>query len=291
MAKQRVGYVGLGFMGAPMARRLLAAGHEVVVFNRSRAKLEPLLAAGAVEAKSPAEVMRACEASFLCVTDTAAVREAALGPEGLLAGGEAGKLAIDMSTIEPQAAREVAGRFREQGMGWLDAPVSGGPVGAENGTLAIMVGGEAADFARAEPLFRHLGRATLVGPSGAGQTTKLINQCVVGCQIMLMAEICSFARAAGVDPAKLPEALKGGRGDSLVMQQFLPRMAAGDMTPTAQVLTMVKDLNMALAAATATLTPMPITGLIAQLQHLVVAHGHGEEDPAAAIKLYGEGKR
>lgn len=291
MAKQRVGYVGLGFMGAPMARRLLAAGHEVVVFNRSRGKLEPLLAAGAVEAKSPAEVMRACEASFLCVTNTAAVREAALGPDGLLAGGGAGKLAIDMSTIEPQAAREVAARFREKGMGWLDAPVSGGPIGAENGTLAIMVGGEAADFARGEPLFRQLGRATLVGPSGAGQTAKLINQCVVGCQIMLMAEICSFARAAGVDPAKLPEALKGGRADSLVMQQFLPRMAAGDMTPTAQVLTMVKDLNMALAAATATLTPMPITGLIAQLQHLVVAHGHGAEDPAAAIKLYGEAKR
>jgi 3-hydroxyisobutyrate dehydrogenase len=290
MAKQRVGYVGVGFMGGPMARRLLAAGYEVVVYNRSRPKLEPVLAAGAVEAASPAEVARECEVTFLCVTNADAVREAALGADGLLAGGSAGKLAIDMSSIEPQAARELAQRFREEkGMGWLDAPVSGGPVGAENGTLAIMVGGVEADFARARPHLAELGRATLVGPSGAGQTAKLINQCVVGCQIMMMAEICAFARAAGVDPAKLPEALKGGRADSLVMQQFLPRMASGDLTPTAQVLTMVKDVNMALAQAAKTLTPMPITALIAQLQHFVVAHGHGAEDPAAVVKLYSEG--
>ena len=290
MAKQRVGYVGVGWMGGPMARRLLAAGYEVIVYNRSRPKLEPVLAAGAVEARSPAEVARACDVTFVCVTNTEAVREAAVGSDGLLAGGAAGKLVIDMSSIEPEAARELAARFRaDKGMGWLDAPVSGGPIGAENGTLAIMVGGEVADFARAKPHLAHLGRATLVGPNGAGQTAKLINQAVVGCQIMMMAEICKFARDAGVDPLKLPEALKGGRADSLVMQQFLPRMATGDLTPTAQVMTMVKDLNMVLAAARKTLTPMPITALIAQLQHFLVVHGHGAEDPAAMVKLYSEG--
>lgn len=289
MAKERLGYVGVGWMGGPMARRLLAAGYEVIVYNRSRPKLEPVLAAGAVEAKSPAEVARACDLTFLCVTNTDAVRQAAAGADGLFAGAAAGKLFVDMSSIEPPAAREFAAQARDAGAGWLDAPVSGGPVGAENGTLAIMVGGEEADFARAAPYFRHLGRATLVGPSGAGQTAKLINQAVVGCQIMMMAEICKFARDAGVDPLKLPEALKGGRADSLVLQQFLPRMATGDLTPTAQVMTMVKDLNMVLAAASKTLTPMPITALIAQLQHFLVVHGHGAEDPAAMVKLYSEG--
>lgn len=290
MAKESVGFIGVGWMGGPMARRLLAAGYQVVAHNRSRGKLEPVLAAGAVEASSPAEAARRCDVVFACVTNTDAVREAVFGPGGVAEAAGPGKLLIDMSSIWPEASREMAARLRrETGMGWLDAPVSGGPPAAEAGTLAIMVGGAEADFARAQPYFAHLGRATLVGPSGAGQTTKLINQAVVGCQIMMMAEVCRFARDAGVDPLKIPEALKGGRADSLVMQHFLPRMAAGDMTPTAQVMTMVKDLNMVLAAAQKSLTPMPLTALVAQLQHFLVTHGHGAEDPAAMVKLYAQG--
>lgn len=291
MAKERVGYVGVGWMGGPMARRLLGAGYEVIVHNRSRPKLEPVLKAGAVEAKSPAEVVRQCEVTFTCVTNTDAVREAVFGPGGVAEAAGAGKLLIDMSSIWPETSRELSTRLREEtGMGWLDSPVSGGPPAAEAGTLAIMVGGRQADFERAKPYYAPLGRATLVGPSGAGQTAKLINQAVVGSQIMMMAEICKFARDQGVDPLKLPEALKGGRADSLVMQHFLPRMATGDLTPTAQVMTMVKDVNMVLEAARATLTPMPITALVAQLQHFLVVHGHGTEDPAAMYKLYKEGE-
>lgn len=291
MAKERIAFIGVGWMGGPMARRLLAAGYEVIAHNRSRPKLEAVLAAGAKEAASPAAAARQADvAVFTCVTNTDAVREAVFGPGGVAEGAAPGKLLIDMSSIWPEASREMAERLRaETGMGWLDSPVSGGPPGAEAGTLAIMVGGTEADFARAQPYYAHLGRATLVGPNGAGQTAKLINQAVVGCQIMMMAEVCRFARDAGVDPLKLPEALKGGRADSLVLQHFLPRMATGDMTPTAQVMTMVKDLNMVLEAARKTLTPMPLTALVAQLQHFLVTHGHGAEDPAAMVKLYSEG--
>jgi 3-hydroxyisobutyrate dehydrogenase len=290
VAKQRVGYVGVGWMGGPMARRLLGAGYEAIVYNRSRPKLEPVLKAGAVEAGSPAEVARRCDIVFTCVTDTDAVREAVFGPGGIAEAAGPGKLLIDMSSIWPETSRELAARLREaSGMGWLDSPVSGGPPAAEAGTLAIMVGGSPDDFERARPYYAPLGRATLVGPSGAGQTAKLINQAVVGSQIMMMAEICKFARDHGVDPLKLPEALKGGRADSLVMQHFLPRMATGDLTPTAQVLTMVKDLNMVLDAARQTLTPMPVTALVAQLQHFLVVHGHATEDPTAMYKLYKEG--
>src|SRR5262249_36189920 len=204
---ESLGYLGLGLMGAPMTRRLLKAGYEVRVWNRSTDKATALVEAGAKRAASPRDVAAGASVIFMCVTDTAAVEEVAFGPDGLAAAHGAGKLVVDFSSIHPDAARVVAARLKAaNGMGWIDAPVSGGTKGAEEGTLAVMAGGDAADVERVRPYVLAMARRlTHMGPTGAGQITKLCNQVIAGCAMTVLAEATRLAANAGIDAGRLPE--------------------------------------------------------------------------------------
>lgn len=288
--KPALGYIGIGFMGKPMALRLLDAGYRVTIWGRSAEKLAPVAAAGAEVAASPADVARASDILFTCVSDTEAVEAVVFGDNGIAMGAAAGKILVDMSSIRPDAARDMAARLREEtGMGWIDAPVSGGVPGAEQGTLAVMAGGSEADFETARPVVEHLaGRFTLMGPNGAGQATKLVNQVIVGCTVAVLAEATKLAQDAGIDATRIPQALAGGRADSLTLQQFLPKMATGNFAPESHIRTMLKDLNAVQQQARSTDTPMPMTAMAAELHRLMAARGHGEADGTALMKLYRE---
>ncbi len=283
-------FIGTGLMGAPMALRLIDAGHKLAVWNRSRDKLAPLLARGAVAEASPAAAASGAEMVMLCLTDTAAVEEVVFGPEGVAAGIGRGRTVIDFSSIRPEATRRFAERLkRERGAGWIDAPVSGGVPGAERGTLAIMAGGESSDIERARPLVAPLcSRFTHMGPSGAGQTTKLCNQVIVGCNLVVIAEAIKLAQSAGVDATRLPECLKGGFADSLPLQIFGARMASGRYDPplgASEIL--LKDLDTACDLARQTVTALPMASLASAFFRLLKARGGGKLDPAALISLLG----
>ena len=281
-----LGYIGLGLMGGPMTRRLLAAGQQVTVWNRSAEKVEAAVKLGARRAGSPAEVAEAAEIVFLNLTDTAAVEAVVFGPDGLASVPGDRKLVVDFSSIRPDATVEIARRLEAQnGMRWVDAPVSGGTRGAEEGSLAIMAGGDAADVERARPYIMAMAaRLTHMGPLGAGQTTKLCNQIIVGCTMTVLAEATRLASNAGIDPARLPEALAGGFADSKPLQLFVPRMAAGiHDPPLGHAYTMLKDLDTVLDVARETGTPAPMAGLAAQIFRLLTA-ARGEK--ADALELY-----
>ncbi len=287
---ERLGYIGIGLMGAPMARRLAQAGYGVTIWGRDPAKLAPILAAGATSAASAADVARGADILFTCLSDTDAVEAVVFGADGVAQGAGPGKVLVDMSSIRPDAASHMAARLRgETGMGWIDAPVSGGVAGAESGTLTVMAGGIEADFERVRPVVAHLAqRFTLMGPNGAGQATKLINQILVGCAVAVLAEAASLAMRAGIDAARIPEALAGGRADSLPLQQFFPKMVAGDFFVESHIRTMLKDLDTAQALARETATAMPMTAMAAELHRLMVQRGFGDDDGTALAKLYGE---
>ena len=216
-----VGFIGTGTMGAPMVRQLLAAGHRTLVWNRTPGKLEALVQAGAEPARSPAELARAIRLVILCVTDTAAVETVVFNEQGVASGGGPDKILVDHSSISPAATRAMAERLgRETGMRWIDAPVSGGVPGIESRTLVIMAGGDERDVAEAQPaLAAYAGRVTRMGPVGAGQTTKLVNQVLVGTGFVAVAEAFRLARDAGVDTALIPACLAGGRADSRLLQE------------------------------------------------------------------------
>ncbi len=289
----RLGFIGVGLMGRPMSLRLLAAGYALTVWNRSRDKLAPLTAKGAQAADSPAGVAAAADIILMCVTDQHAAEKVLFGPDGIAAGGAAGKLVVDFSSIAPASARAFAARLeRECGMGLVDAPVSGGTVGAEQGTLAIMAGGKPEHIERARPVVAHLAqRFTRMGDAGAGQVTKLCNQVIVGCLFPVIAEAVRLAEAAGVDATALPHALKGGFADSLPLQVFGARMAARQFEPPlGAVAIMLKDLENAAAVATEKSVPLPIARTAAELYRLLVAQGRGEHEPSALIDLLA-GKR
>lgn len=284
---ERVGYIGVGLMGRPMVMRLLKAGLPVTVWGRNPQKLQDVAAAGATVADSPSAVAQDSDVIVLCVSDTAAVQAVVDGDHGLAKGLDAGKIVVDMSTIDAAVTRRLAERLRaESGAGWIDAPVSGGPPGAAAGTLAVMAGGDPAEFERSRSVVSHLaGRYTLMGPVGAGQTTKMINQVIVGGCKAVIAEAVQLAINAGIDPLRLPEAFEGGRADSSLLRQSVPKMASGDFTPTGHLRTIMKDLNMVLDLARATGTPMPMTSLAAELHRMMVAHGHAEADTTSVIAL------
>lgn len=288
-----LGYIGLGLMGGPMALRLAAAGYPLHVWNRSPDKLTALTDAGAQAASSLRAVAANSDIVFTCLTNTDAVEAVVFGPDGIAGAATAGKTLVDFSSMRPDKAREFADRLRaETGMGWIDAPVSGGVPGATNGTLTVMAGGQEADFKRVGPVLAHLaGRVTLMGANGAGQTTKLINQMIVGTGLALMAECCQFAEDAGIDPAKLPAALAGGRADSPILQQFLPRMAARDRDVQGRIEIMVKDLNTVMDTARDLGSSLPLTGLAAEIHKLLVKRGLGDADNIATVDLYAPGDR
>lgn len=285
---ERLGYLGLGLMGTPMTRRLLKAGHQVVVWNRSEGKVAPLLAAGARRAATPRDMLTNADIVFMCVTDAAAVEEVIFGPEGLAAASGAGRLVVDFSSIHPDAARDLAARLKDaNGAGWIDAPVSGGTKGAEEGTLAIMAGGEAADIERARPYVLHMARRfTHMGPIGAGQTTKLCNQVIVGCAMAVLAEATRLASNAGIDAGRLPEALAGGFADSIPLQLFVPRMVQGiHSPPLGHIATMLKDLDTVADVAQATSTPVPMATLAGQIFRLAKAARGADADALEIYKL------
>jgi 3-hydroxyisobutyrate dehydrogenase len=283
----RLGFIGIGLMGRPMTLRLLAAGHEVAVWNRSRDKLAPVVEKGARPADSPAAVARAAEIVMTCVTDQHAVQEVLFSHDGVVDGAGKGKLVVDFSSIAPAAARDFASRLEQKGIGLVDAPVSGGVAGAKEGTLAIMAGGKAEHIERVRPVVMHLAqRFTRMGDSGAGQTTKLCNQIIVGSLIAVIAEAVRLAEAAGVDARMLPQALKGGFADSAPLQVFGARMAARTFEPSlGAVSIMLKDLENAAAVAKEKTVPLPMARTAAELYRLLTAQGKGEKEISTIIEL------
>ena len=285
---ERLGYLGLGLMGTPMSRRLLKAGYQISVWNRSEGKIAPLVEAGAIRAATPRDVMANSDIVFMCVTDAAAVEEVIFGSDGLAAAPGAGKLVVDFSSIHPDAARDLATRLRAaNGAGWIDAPVSGGTKGAEEGTLAIMAGGTAADVKRAQPYVLAMARRfTHMGPTGAGQTTKLCNQVIVGCAMAVLAEATRLAVNAGIDANRLPEALAGGFADSIPLQLFVPRMVQGiHSPPLGHIATMLKDLDTVADVAQTTSTPVPMASLAGQIFRLAKAARGADADALEIYKL------
>jgi 3-hydroxyisobutyrate dehydrogenase len=285
----KLGYIGVGLMGKPMVLRLLAAGHEVTVWNRSRDKLKPVLEKGAKAADSPAAVARAAEIVMMCVTDQKAAEQVLFSPEGVAASGKKDLLVVDFSSIAPASAREFAKKLNQSRMFIVDAPVSGGVPGAEKGTLAIMAGGRAEDVERARPVVMQLAqRFTRMGDAGAGQVTKLCNQIIVGSLFPVIAEAIRLAEAAGVDATRLPEALKGGFADSLPLQIFGARMASRTFEPALGANDiMLKDLENAAAVAREFGVPLPMARTAAELYRLLAAQGRGEQEPSVLVDLLG----
>jgi len=272
----RVGVVGTGIMGAPMARNLLRAGHAVTVHNRSPGRVAPLVEAGATAAASPRDVARGVEAVVVSVPDTPDVEAVVAGPDGILAGARAGLLVVDTSTIAPRAARMLAERAAAGGVAMLDAPVSGGEQGAIAGTLSIMVGGERAAFEQAAPIFAAIGRtATYMGGPGQGQMTKLVNQVVGAATLAAVAEGVLLGARAGLEPAALIEAIGGGAATSWMWTHLGPRMQRRDFAPGFMVRLQQKDLRLALAAAAEAGAPVPLTTLVHELFAAVEVRGGG----------------
>jgi 3-hydroxyisobutyrate dehydrogenase len=283
-----LGYLGLGMMGIPMAQRLVQAGFEVTVWNRSANKAKTLVEAGAKLAADPRSVAESASIIFMCVTDAGAVEDVVFGTNGLVSVSGAGKLVVDFSSIHPDAARDIATRLKAaNGMGWIDAPVSGGTKGAEEGTLAMMAGGEATDIERVRPYALAMARRiTHMGPIGAGQTTKLCNQVIVGCAMSVLAEATRLASNAGIDAGKLPEALAGGFADSIPLQLFVPRMVQGiHSPPLGHIATMLKDLDTVADVAQATSTPVPMVTLAGQIFRLGKAARGADVDALEIYKL------
>jgi 3-hydroxyisobutyrate dehydrogenase len=282
-----LGFIGIGLMGKPMTLRLLQHGFQVNVWNRSPEKLQPVVAAGAAAATSIAELARASDVVILCLADTQTVEWALY--HGLMDNGTSDKLVIDLSSIDPNKTREFAAAlYKNCGMGWVDAPVSGGVAGAEQGTLAIMAGGrpEPIEIARQvlKPLYKQL---THMGPVGSGQTTKICNQMIVSCNMLVIAEMIALAKQAGVEAEKIPAALAGGFADSKPLQIAGPEMALEKFEPVKwRVKTLLKDLQMATELAKQYGNALPMSGLAAQLMQLHGSQGYLEQDPATLIKLY-----
>jgi len=286
--KPRVGFIGTGLMGAPMVVRLLEAGYRVQVWNRTRDKLAPLLERGAAAAESPAALARASDIILMCVTDQRAAEVVLFGTSGVAEGGSAGKLVVDFSSIAPESTRAFAARLERQcAMGLIDAPVSGGVAGAQQGKLVVMAGGKAEHLERARPVLQVVAqRVTRMGEAGAGQVTKLCNQVIVGCLFPVIAEAVRLAEAAGVDARMLPEALKGGFADSLPLQVFGPRMARRDFAnPSGTAYTLLKDLENAAAVARGVDVPLPMARMAAELYRLLLAQGRGAEEPSVFVEL------
>ncbi len=282
----KLGFCGLGLMGTPMVRRLLAAGHEVHVWNRSPAKAAHLAALGARIASTPAEAASGVEGVLMCLYDAAAVESVVFGPDGV---AQAKGLAwlVDHSSIPPDTTRLLAERLAAtNGADWLDAPVSGGVVGVEAGTLAVMLGGSAKHLAPACQAMRaYAGNITHMGPSGTGQATKLCNQTIVAATIAAIAEAVGFAERSGIDVHKLAAALAGGWADSKPLQVFVPRMVAPQAQSIGALSTMLKDVDTVLAAAQKSGAPMPVTASVQQMLRIASAMGLGQAELSAIVSV------
>lgn len=291
LSGQRIGFIGLGLMGQPMARNLHAAGARVTVHNRSPEPMARMTALGMASAGSPAEVARGCDTVVLMLTDTPAVEQVLAGAGGVLEGIAPGGLLIDMGTTAVAVTRTLAASVRARGAGYVDAPVSGGVSGAEAGTLAIMAGGAAADFNCVLPILEVLGGAvTHVGDVGAGQVAKAANQVIVGLNIGAVAEALALARRAGVDPARVYAAIAGGFAASRVLEVHGRRMIEGTFEPGARCTTQHKDMSQALALAAQLGLALPATALNRDLYQQAMDAGFGALDHSALIKIIDDGR-
>lgn len=288
-----LGFVGIGLMGEAMTRRLLDRGWQVTVWNLERERLDLVIPHGARAAASPAAVAVACDIVLMCVLDGKAVHNCLFGDGGIATSSQVrGKLLIDLSTIDPSATRDMAARAAsEAGLHWIDCPVSGGPGAARSGSLTIMAGGDADDFARGAPVLAELGsNVTRMGPLGAGQTTKIINQAIVGAGYVLMTEAAVLAEAAGIDAARLPDCLAGGFADSALLRKLYPRIQQRDFDPpTAYTRQLLKDLKAVTAFASDHACTLPLVEEATARFAQYAAAGHAMDDPASLIRFYEAG--
>jgi len=287
---EKIGFVGLGIMGRPMARNLMEDGYELVLYNRTEEKAEELAQEGTAEvAGSPREVAENSDIIITMLPDSPQVEEVLAGEGGVLEGLGEGSLIVDMSTISPVVTKELAAKAGERGASMLDAPVSGGDVGAINGELSIMVGGSEEDFERAKPLFDVMGKvATLVGPVGSGQVVKACNQIVVALNIEAVSEALVLGSKAGVAPEKVVEALSGGLAGSAVMEAKKEKFFGHDFEPGFKIELHHKDLGIALAAGREYGVALPVTAIVDQMLEASKARGRGDRDHSALLTLLEE---
>src|SRR5512141_1415806 len=277
-----IGYIGLGLMGKSIARNIHKAGFEIVVHNRSRAAVEELAGEGAKAASSPAEVAAQVDVIFTNLPDTPDVEQVVLGKDGILEGAHPGLIWVDNSTIKPAAARSISQKLAEKGVLSLDAPVSGGDIGARNGTLAIMVGGPKEALDKVLPVFQAMGKTiTHVGEAGAGQVAKAANQIMVAAQMVAMGELLVFSQKAGVDPVKVVEAIKGGAAQCWTLDVKPPRLFAGNRQPGFKARMQAKDLNIVMESAREYGIPLPTTAIHTQLYNAMIEQGWGDLDNSA----------
>ncbi len=282
----KVGYIGLGLMGKSIARNILKAGFPLVVHNRSRAAVDELVAEGATAATTPAEVARQVDVVFTNLPDSPDIERVVLGPQGILEGAHAGLIFVDNSTIKPATAREVSRRLAEAGVAALDAPVSGGDIGARNATLSIMVGGPDAALETVRPVFEAMGKTiTHVGEAGSGQVAKAANQIMVAAQMVAMGELLVLAQKTGTDPVKVIQAIRGGAAQCWTLDVKPPRLFAGNRQPGFKARMQAKDLNIVLETAREYGVALPSTAVNAQLFNAMSTLGLGDLDNSAVIAI------
>jgi 2-hydroxy-3-oxopropionate reductase len=283
---ERIGFIGLGIMGKPMARNLINAGYPVVIHNRSQGAVKELAREGATAARSPKEVAEQSDVVITMLPDSPEVHQVVLEPRGIVEGVRPGMLFVDMSTIAPATAREVYAALKAVEVQSLDAPVSGGEVGAKQGSLSIMVGGETEAFERATPVFKVLGKSIVyIGDAGAGQVTKACNQIVVGLTIQAVAEALMLAKRSGVDPARVREALLGGFAQSRILDLHGQRIIDSAFEPGFKIRLHRKDLGIALQTGRDLSLPLMSTAQVAELMNALIARGHGDLDHSALALL------
>lgn len=281
----KIGFIGLGIMGKPMCRNLMKAGYDLTVYNRSRGKVDEMVAEGAVGAGSPKEVAEQTDIIITIVTDTPDVEQVVLGENGILEGAREGQVVIDMSTISPSVTQEIASRLNAKGVEMLDAPVSGGDKGAIEGTLSIMVGGKEAVFNRCLPVLQAMGKnINLIGGNGAGQMTKLCNQVAVSITNLAMAEALLLGAKAGLNLEKMLAAISGGAAGSWQLSNLAPRILKRDFAPGFMVKLQQKDLRLVLGAANELGIGLPGVSIAHQLFNTVEAAGEGNEGTQALVK-------
>lgn len=288
----KVGVIGNGVMGSAIATRLLQQGVEIFVRDQDPTKMQALTDKGAIATTSSANLTECVDVVVTSLNTADIVEAVVFGKQGIAEAALKDKLLIDMSSIDPKASSIMAERLlAETGMAWVDAPLSGGAPGALTGKLTLMIGGGEEAVERAKAVLGHVAaNMTHMGGHGAGQTTKLINQVLCAANFMSVAEATRLALDGGVDAAKIPAALEGGRADSRILQEFMPKMARYDYTPTGRIDNMLKDLEAVQRYASAIRTPMPLTGMIAELHRMMVMAGIGAEDSAAYMKLFDFGQ-
>lgn len=289
MTPQRLGFIGLGLMGTAMSLRLLEKGWPLTVWNLEPERVPPIVEAGAIAAPSPAAVAEASDIVLICVLHTKAVEDCVFGANGIAQASVEGKILIDHSTADPNRTRDLAARLRrERGMAWIDAPVSGGPIAARDGTMTVMAGGEADDIEAIQPVMADLAaNFTHMGPNGAGQMAKVINQAIVGINYVVMAEALALAEASGIDAARLPQCLAGGHADSNLLQTLYPRMQAGDFDPPrAYARQLLKDMHAVGDTVEGLGLSLPVIGSAIGQHEAFVAGGNEMTDPAAISRVY-----